>query len=90
MKHRLIAVVALAASVAIPAAASAATAHDTDAMHASTSSSRTMVIVPHNGDPAEALFAADHTYLTSLCPNVLSHPGNYTAPYKRFCGQSPS
>lgn len=51
---------------------------------------RLIAVVPRNGDPAVALFAADHTYLTSLCPNVLSHPGDYTAAYKRFCGQSPS
>ena len=50
-----------------------------------TAAHKTAAIVPTNNDPSQALFAADHTYLTSLCPNVLSHPGNFTSVYKKFC-----
>ncbi len=106
MKHRLTALIALAAVVAVPTLASAAEpliypdipakvsmddhlAVIVPRATAATAQHATAVIVPRNGDPAEADANAEHIYLTSECPSVLSHPGDYSSMLKRFCQIAP-
>ena len=45
----------------------------------------TALIVPRNGDAAEALASAETTYLASECPAALSHPADHSALLDRFC-----
>ena len=101
MKHRLTALFALTAMVAMPALASAATLIYPDIpakvsmddhlavvvplASAVTAPHKTALIVPRDGDASQRLASAEITYLASECPAVLSHPADHTAVLDRFC-----
>ncbi len=104
MKFRLTTLALLAAIVAVPSVASAASIHgnamqqksasvpgtpnvtlDYDLMSSLLFAPSGKSIVPQNSDPAQALASADSTYLLSMCPTVMAHPGDHTALLNRFC-----
>ncbi len=85
MKYRVTALLALAAVVAVPAIASAATLRDTDMAARSPAISYPNVVIPRDGDTTAILVNAEHAYLANACPSVMQHPGSYSSTLDRFC-----
>ncbi len=84
MKIRVTALLALAAMVAAPAIASAATMRDNDTASRMSIAYPT-VVVPRDGDVTAIEQNAEHAYLANACPTVLKQPGSYSAVLDRFC-----
>ncbi len=85
MKTRVTALLALAAVVALPAVASAATMSDTDASASVRAFPYPTVAIPRDDDSTIILANTEHAYLANACPTVLQHPGSYSAVLDRFC-----
>ncbi len=83
MNHRLTALVALAAVVAVPSLASAATMRADPAYDRAPPSPT--VVIPRDGDAPAILMSAENHYLANVCPTVLKHPGDNTSVLDRFC-----
>ena len=85
MKSRVTALLALAAVVALPAIASAATMGDADMSTSAPAFPYPNLVIPRDGDTAAIASATEHDYLANACPTVLKHPGSYSAVLDRFC-----
>ena len=87
MKIRLTALIALAAILAAPAIASAATMSDTDTATPAPALTYPNVVIPRdqNNESSMYLFDAEHNYLANACPTVEQHPGSYSSTLDRFC-----
>ena len=88
MKYRVTALLALAAVVALPAIASAATMDDSNTYSSvAPAFPYPNVTIPagRRSDTTAILFHAEHTYLANACPTVLQHPGSYSSVLNRFC-----
>ncbi len=85
MKFRLTALLAVAAVIAVPAVASAATMGDTDMFSRAPALSFPTVVIPRDGDATAITFNAENNYLANACPTVLKHPGSYSSVLDRFC-----
>ena len=88
MKYRLPALLAVAAVLAAPAIASAATARD--AMLSNAIASGPAISTVDDDNAAMDSANAEHAYLASVCPTVLSHQGSYSATLVRFCQEAKS
>jgi len=88
MKYRVTALLALAAVVAVPSLALAATTSDADVFMPATSvTDFPPVIVARNHSATAPLFNAERTYLSNACPAVSQHPGSYSSVLSRFCSE---
>lgn len=85
MKTRVTALLALAAIVAIPTVASAATMRHSDMAARAPALPYPTVVIPRDGDTSAILMATEHDYLANACPTVLSNPGGYSGVLDRFC-----
>ncbi len=85
MKSRLTALIALAAILAVPAIASAATMSGTDRVAPAFTYPNVVIPRDQNSDSSMYLFNAEHNYLANACPTVTQHPGSYSTTLDRFC-----
>ena len=88
MKTRLTALALLAAIVAVPSVASAATMSDTDTYtRLPLSVSDAPVVVPRDRSATASLFKAERAYLANACPSVRADPNGYSGTLSRFCSE---
>jgi hypothetical protein len=85
MKTRVTALLALAAVVALPAIASAATMGDADMATSPPAFPYPNVVIPRDANTAAIASSTEHNYLANACPTVLKHPSSYSAVLDRFC-----
>ncbi len=85
MKYRVTALLALAAVVAVPALASAATMGEAGSYSHPPAFPFPTVVIPRDGDASAIMANAEHDYLANACPMVLKYPGGYSAVLNRFC-----